>query len=141
MALSGEYYDVFFVTQITKATALAHIVAVDRVRVEPEKHSQTHRHNDAETVLFIESGSGTVVINTIDHFVTAGDRLCIPRGAWHSVITGREELIFTSVQSPPIHDEATGQTASKSSLHQCGNKLTVFPHLIPPDSNRIGIEK
>ena len=33
------------------------------------------------------------------------------------------------------------QTASKSSLHQCGNKLTVFPHLIPPDSNRIGIEK
>jgi hypothetical protein len=33
------------------------------------------------------------------------------------------------------------QTASKSSLHQCGNKLTVFPHLIPPDSNRMGIEK
>ena len=61
MALSGEYYDVFFVTQLTRATALAHIVAVDRVRVEPEKHSQTHRHNDAETVLFIESGSGTVV--------------------------------------------------------------------------------
>src|SRR4030095_2377643 len=27
----------------------------------------------------------------------------------------------------------SGQTASKSSLHQCGNKLTVFPHLIPPD--------
>jgi mannose-6-phosphate isomerase-like protein (cupin superfamily) len=109
MVLSGEYYDVIFVTQLTRATALAHIVAVDRVRVEPERHSQTHRHNDAETVLFIESGSGTVVINTIDHFVTAGDRLCIPRGAWHSVITGREALIFTSVQSPPIHDDATGR--------------------------------
>jgi hypothetical protein len=39
MALSGEYYDMFFVTQITRATALAHIVAVDRVRVEPERHS------------------------------------------------------------------------------------------------------
>src|SRR6266478_1556882 len=88
MVLSGEYYDVFFVTQLTRATALAHIVAVDRVRVEPERHSQTHRHNDAETVLFIESGSGTVVINTIEHFVTAGDRLCITRGAWHSVIRG-----------------------------------------------------
>jgi mannose-6-phosphate isomerase-like protein (cupin superfamily) len=109
MVLSGKYYDVFFVTQLTRATALAHIVAVDRVRVEPERHSQTHRHNDAETVLFIESGSGTVVINTINHFVTAGDRLCIPRGAWHSVITGREALIFTSVQSPPIHDDATGR--------------------------------
>jgi len=33
------------------------------------------------------------------------------------------------------------QTASKSSLHQCGNKLTVFLHLIRPDSNRMGIEK
>ena len=33
-----------------------------------------------------------------------------------------------------------GQTASKSSLHQCGNKLTVFPHLISPDQNRMGIE-
>jgi mannose-6-phosphate isomerase-like protein (cupin superfamily) len=74
MVLSGEYYDVFFVTQLTRATALAHIVAVDRVRVEPERHSQTHRHNDAETVLFIESGSGTVVINTIDHFVSLPDR-------------------------------------------------------------------
>ena len=81
MALSGEYYDVFFVTQLTRATALASIVAVDRVRVEPERQSQTHRHNEAETVLFIESGSGTVVINAIDHFVTAGDRLYIPRGA------------------------------------------------------------
>ena len=36
---------------------------------------------------------------------------------------------------------APWQTASKSSLHQCGNKLTVFPHLIPPDSNRMGIER
>ena len=35
----------------------------------------------------------------------------------------------------------TQQTASKSSLHQCGNKLTVFPHLIPSDSNRVSIEK
>jgi len=41
---------------------------------------------------------------------------------------------WESITQPP-------QTASKSSLHQCGNKLTVFPHLIPPDSNRIGIEK
>ena len=45
--------------------------------------------------------------------------------------------------STPACCMATGptQTASKSSLHQCGNKLTVFPHLIRPDSNRIGIEK
>jgi len=104
-----QYYDVFFVTQLTRATALAPLVAVDRVRVEPERHSQTHRHNGAETVLFIEAGSGTVVINTIAHCVIAGDRLCIPRGAWHSVRTGREALIFTSIQAPPIHDEATGR--------------------------------
>jgi hypothetical protein len=49
-----------------------------------------------------------------------------------------EELLY----APDAAEEAAApQTASKSSLHQCGNKLTVFPHLIPPDSNRMGIEK
>jgi hypothetical protein len=47
----------------------------------------------------------------------------------------------TEVLVTILQDYPGTQTASKSSLHQCGNKLTVFPHLIPPDSNRIGIEK
>lgn len=107
--LPEELYDVFYVTQITKATALEHLVAVDRVRVEPWKCSATHRHNEAETVLFIEQGSGYITINDERHLVKAGDRICIPRSAWHSVSTFQDGLVFTSIQSPPIHDEAAGR--------------------------------
>lgn len=107
--LLEEMYDVFYVTQITRTTALESIVAVDRVRVEPWKCSTTHRHNEAETVLFIEQGSGYISINNERHLVKAGDRLCIPRGAWHDVLTFQDWLTFISIQSPPIHDEATGR--------------------------------
>ena len=104
--LSEELYDVFYVTQLTRGTALQHVVAVDRVRVELWKCSAIHRHNKAETVLFIERGSGYIMINDEKHLVRAGDRLCIPCGAWHNVSTFQDGIVFISIQSPPIHDEA-----------------------------------
>lgn len=107
--LPEELYDVFYVTQLTRGTVLENAVAVDRVWVEPWKQSQTHRHNEAETVLFIERGSGYVVVNDEKHLVKAGDQLCIPSGAWHSVSTFQDGIMFVSIQSPPIHDEATGR--------------------------------
>lgn len=109
MALLEELYDVFYVTQLTQGTALESVVAVDRVRVEPKQSSGTHRHNDAETVLYIEKGSGVVKIGATCFVVNAGDRITIPKGSWHSVHTAQNELVFTSVQSPPIHDEKTGR--------------------------------
>ena len=63
MSLPEELYDVFYVTQLTRGTALENLVAVDRVRIYPNECSQTHRHNQAETVLFIEEGSGIITIN------------------------------------------------------------------------------
>ena len=109
MALPEILYDVFYVTQLIQGTALESVVAVDRVRVEPRKSSGTHRHNDAETVLFIEKGSGVVKVGGVCFVVNAGDRISIPKGSWHSVYTAQHELIFTSIQSPPIHDEKTGR--------------------------------
>lgn len=104
--LPEESYDVFHVIQLTRGTALENAVAVDRVRVEQWKQSQMHRHNKAETILFMEQGSGYVVINNEKHLVKAEDRLCIPCGAWHSVSTFQDGLMFVSIQSPPIHDQA-----------------------------------
>lgn len=109
MRLLEELYDVFYVTQLTRGTALERIVAVDRVRVEPGRCSQVHRHIEAETVLFIEKGFGVVIINGERHEVARGSRICISAGAWHNVTTFESDLIFTSIQSPPIHDEATGR--------------------------------
>ncbi|MDP3779009.1 MAG: cupin domain-containing protein [bacterium] len=107
--LPEELYDVFYVTQLTRGTALERMVAVDRVRVQAGRYSQIHRHLEAETVLFIEKGSGVVTINGECHEVSLGSRVCIPAGAWHGVGTFDSELVFISIQSPPIHDEATGR--------------------------------
>ena len=109
MSLPEELYDVFRVTQITRNTALEHAVAVDRVWVDPNSASETHRHNEAETVLYILQGSGIITVGQIGNPVQKGDRIVIPKGAWHHVLTFRSHLEFISIQCPPIHDDATGR--------------------------------
>ena len=109
MPLPEELYDVFYVTQLTRGTALENLVAVDHVGMLPNEYSQTHRHNTAETVLFILQGSGIITVNDSEQNVYRGDRILIPKGAWHHVRTIRDVLVFISIQCPPIHDEATGR--------------------------------
>ena len=109
MSLPEELYDVFYVTQLTRGTALEKIVGVDRVRVEPWQCSQMHRHPIAETVIFIEHGFAIISIDFKDHTVSAGNRVCIDKGVDHNVRTFGEELVFTSIQVPAIHDESTGR--------------------------------
>lgn len=106
--LESELHDVFRVTQLTRGTELESLVGVDHVTLEPGQASQTHRHNRAETVLYIVAGAGTVVIEDADHDVTTGDRIRIRPGEFHGVRTGDDPLTFISVQSPPILDQSTG---------------------------------
>lgn len=106
--LDTELHDIFHVTQLTRDTELESRVGVDHVTVAPGQTSQIHRHNRAETVLYIVEGAGTVVIEDVDHAVTAGDRVRIRPGEFHGIRTGRESLTFISVQSPPILDQSTG---------------------------------
>lgn len=108
--LETERHDVFDVTQITRGTALETLVGADLVHVAAHEESGMHRHNNAETVLYITSGAGAVVLNaTCDVVpVAAGDRLVIPKGVFHAVRTGESELTFISVQCPPILDRTTG---------------------------------
>jgi len=109
MSLAEELYDIFYVTQLTRGTALERLVAVDRVRVEPYRCSQIHRHMNAETVLYIESGFGIISVNDVSYEGEKGSRICIPAGAWHGVTTYESDLVFTSVQFRPIYDAATGR--------------------------------
>ena len=106
--LAVELHDVFHVMQLTRDTPLESLVGVDLVSLEPGQTSQIHRHNRAETVLYMLDGAGVVVVGDTDHAVTAGDRIRIPAGAFHGVRTGDHSLRFLSVQSPPILDESTG---------------------------------
>lgn len=108
--LDVELHDVFHVMQLTRSTELAAVVAVDLVDVHPGEESSMHRHNRAETVLYILEGRGEVLL-TDDYSsvpVQAGDRLRIGRGVFHAVRTGGSALRFLSVQSPPILDVTAG---------------------------------
>ncbi|MCE2469545.1 MAG: cupin domain-containing protein [Dehalococcoidia bacterium] len=102
----SERNDVFDVLQVARGTELEDIVGADVVGVEPHSTSQIHRHNLAETVLFILAGSGTVRVGEQDVPVREGDRVLIPKGTYHGVRTGAETLRFLSVQSPPILNRA-----------------------------------
>jgi quercetin dioxygenase-like cupin family protein len=107
-SIAPELYDVFEVRQVTRSTTLESIVAVDLVTVAPQQESESHRHNKADTVLLMLKGAGTVRVAGVDYAVTAGDRIHIPPGAFHQVITGAQALEFVSVQTPPILSKEDG---------------------------------
>lgn len=107
--LQIENYDIFWVRQLTRDTKLEHLVACDFVRVLPQESSEIHRHNNAETVLYIVEGQGEVYHNGTWLKVKAGDRIRIGKGVFHGVRTGNDSLFFISVQSPPILDKASGK--------------------------------
>jgi len=104
--LPREHFDVFEVTQITRGTPLESAVAADLVSVAPCQASEVHRHNEAETVLFILDGAGTVLVGESSLRVSKGSRVLIGKGVFHGVRTEGESLTFLSVQSPPILDRA-----------------------------------
>jgi len=108
--LEVELHDVFHVTQVTRGTALAEVVAADLVDVDPHQESSMHRHNNAETVLYFLEGRGEVLLNAERDVypVAAGDRLLIGKGVFHAVRTTDSAVSFLSVQSPPILDVEKG---------------------------------
>jgi mannose-6-phosphate isomerase-like protein (cupin superfamily) len=106
--LPREHFDVFEVTQITRGTPLESVVAADLVSVAPGRASEVHRHNEAETVLLILDGSGTVLVGESSLRVSKGARVVIGKGVFHGVRTEGESLTFLSVQSPPILVKARG---------------------------------
>lgn len=103
-----EPFGVFEVQQLTRGTALESVVAADWVRIAPGRTSEIHRHNHAETVLWIVEGSGTVIVAGDEYAVSSGARVAIGKGVFHGVRTGEQALTFLSVQSPPILDVEGG---------------------------------
>ena len=65
-----------------------------------------HRHNEAETILYILEGMGVVLVGDTPVPVAAGDRVLIHKGVFHGVRTEGSRLRFLSVQSPPILNKA-----------------------------------
>lgn len=107
--LDVELHDVFHVQQLTRGTRLEADTAADLVIMDPGRASQTHRHNLAETVLYFLDGEAIVFVEDEPHYVSAGDRLVIGKGEFHSVSTSDGGgCRFLSVQTPPILNKTTG---------------------------------
>jgi quercetin dioxygenase-like cupin family protein len=107
--LPTEHQDVFDVVQLTRGTALESIVAGDLVEVGSGQTSNIHRHNEAETVLYILDGEADVRVGDEVVPAKAGDRILVARGVYHGFITHDSGVRFLSIQSPPILDKATGR--------------------------------
>jgi len=107
--LAVERQDVFDVLQVCRETALENMVGADLVELGQDQESSIHRHNRAETVIYILDGTAQVVIEDEVVPVKKGDRLHIGKGMFHGFRTGQETVSFLSVQSPPILDKSTGQ--------------------------------
>ena len=104
-----ERFGVFDVQQLTRGTRLESSVAADLVTIAPHSTSEVHRHNRAETVIYVLKGEGRALVGETWHDVRAGDRVLIGAGVFHGFATGEQAIDFLSVQSPPILDESTGQ--------------------------------
>jgi quercetin dioxygenase-like cupin family protein len=107
--LEVERHDVFGVMQLTRDTPLEHEVAADLVVVEAGQTSNVHRHNRAETVLYILDGESDVLVDDTVLHVRKGDRVLVGKGQFHGFVTHERSVTFLSVQSPPILDDKTGE--------------------------------
>jgi len=106
--LAHEFVDVFDVVQLTLETGLQSLVAADLVTVAPGSTSQIHRHNNADTVLYIISGTGEIIVAEEAIPVRAGERVLVGKAVYHGVITRADTMVFLSVQAPPILDKNSG---------------------------------
>ena len=74
-------------------------------------------HNEGDQFFKFESGDGKVVINGVDHSVTAGSGVIVPMGAEHNVIntSSSANLKLYTIYTPPHHkDKITRATREQA---------------------------
>jgi quercetin dioxygenase-like cupin family protein len=60
-----------------------------------------HRHFHMDEAFYILGGSGTFILNDVDHPFEKGATIFIPRNAWHGFLNPDRELLLLWVVSPP----------------------------------------
>jgi|TARA_B110000305_G_C18945442_1_gene405907 mannose-6-phosphate isomerase-like protein (cupin superfamily) len=77
-------------------TTLNNLV-VSSTDLKPYKSTNGHSHAGQEEVYYFVKGSGTMFLNNVPRFVTAGDVVLIEDGVHHKVTCGPEGLYFVCV--------------------------------------------
>ncbi|MCW1432057.1 cupin domain-containing protein [Novosphingobium sp. JCM 18896] len=76
--------------------------------IQPGDEIGEEVHEDRDQFFRIEAGSGTIVIDDVEHHVKADDGVIVPQGAKHNVIaTGEEPLKLYTIYGPPEHVDRT----------------------------------
>lgn len=71
-----------------------------RVRIEPHQQTSVSYHKIAEEYYYVLSGSGTAILNGIEHDLRTGDFLRLPPGTTHGFVTRDEPLVMLDIHSP-----------------------------------------
>ena len=78
-----------------------------RVVIAPRRRTAVSYHRIAEEFYFVLSGSGTAVLDGVEHALAAGDFLRLPPGTTHAFVTADEPLEMLDFHAPgsrPDHD-------------------------------------
>lgn len=71
-----------------------------RIRIEPHQRTSTSYHRMAEEFYLVISGTGTAVLDGVEHRLQTGDFLRLPPGTTHAFVTGDEALVMLDVHTP-----------------------------------------
>ncbi|MGE3806762.1 MAG: cupin domain-containing protein [Gemmataceae bacterium] len=73
---------------------------VYRVRIEPHQRTSVSYHKIAEEYYFVLAGSGSAILNGVEHPLRPGDFLRLPPGTTHGFVTTEEPLEMLDVHTP-----------------------------------------
>ncbi len=68
--------------KVGAATGSHHLTAAME-RIRPGDASPVHCHDDADELIFLHSGSGSIVLGDSEVPIEAGSVAFVPRGTWH----------------------------------------------------------
>lgn len=71
-----------------------------RIRIEPHQRTSTSYHRVAEEFYLVISGTGTAVLDGVEHLLQTGDFLRLPPGTTHAFVTGDEALVMLDIHTP-----------------------------------------
>jgi mannose-6-phosphate isomerase-like protein (cupin superfamily) len=91
--------------RVSDTSSLKGRVEVDYVVVHKGDVIPLHFHEHSSALCLVVAGSGSIVLDGEIHEVSAGTVMSIPAGVSHEFRAIHEELVFVSVQHPPIEDD------------------------------------
>lgn len=75
---------------------LPHLTNFSQARFAPGQQVTPHKHADMSEVFLVESGEGTIWIDTVAYPLTAGTCVAVEAGEMHKLAnTGQADLVLT----------------------------------------------